>query len=125
MQSKIDISEAEYEVMLVLWNKPELTSKLILENLDKAWQLTTLNTLLNRLVKKQVVAYTKSGREYIYHPLVAKEHYVEQESQDFVQKLFGGSLSPLVAHFSKSQKLQQKDIDALKKLIEEWEDDND
>ena len=125
MVSKVEISEAEFEIMEILWVRSPQTSKELLECLKKNWRLTTLNTLLGRLAKKGAVTYSKSGREYLYTPLVDRESYVKQESQNFLQKVFDGRLSPLVAHFSKHQPLEKNDIEALKKLIDEWENEHE
>jgi len=125
MTKEIDISEAEFEVMKAIWQNNPATAKDLLKNLDKDWHLKTLNTLLGRLVKKGALSYEKSGREYIYSPLIEQDSYIKQKSKSFLHKLFGGRLSPLVAHFSKHDDLRQEDIDALKKLIDDWESKND
>lgn len=125
MVDKVEISEAEFEVMEILWVRSPQTSKELLKSLKKNWRLTTLNTLLGRLAKKGAVTYSKSGREYLYTPLVDRESYVKQESQNFLQKVFDGRLSPLVAHFSKHLPLEKNDIEALKKLIDKWENEHE
>jgi len=125
MSKEIDISDAEFEVMQVLWQYNPATAKIMLQRLERDWHLKTLNTLLSRLVKKGAISFSREGREYLYTPLIERDSYIQRQSQNFLQKAFGGRLSPFVAHFSKHDSLEQEDIDALKKLIDDWESDNE
>jgi predicted transcriptional regulator len=121
---KIDISDAEYLVMSVVWANHPATAKQLFEHLNNEWHIKTLNTLLNRLVKKGALAYTKSGRQFVYSPLLEKKQYTHQKSKNFLETLYGGKLSPLVAQFAEQESLIEEDIEALKKLIDDWEKKN-
>ncbi|WP_286234954.1 BlaI/MecI/CopY family transcriptional regulator [Thalassotalea sediminis] len=125
MKKDIDITEAELQVMQVLWKKNPLTAKALLMLLETEWHLKTLNTLLSRLVNKGILSYSKSGREYLYTPMVEQESYAQQQSKRFLHKVFDGQFSPFVAHFAKHESLKEDDIQALKQLIDDWEKDND
>lgn len=119
----MDISNAECEVMNVLWDESPLAASQIIERLNqhKPWHEKTVKTLLNRLVKKGVLSFQKDSRRYIYSPLVARNQYQRKQSQSLISKLFGGRVSPLVASFAESDNLAKDDVEALKKLIEQWE----
>ncbi|MFC3094118.1 BlaI/MecI/CopY family transcriptional regulator [Alteromonas sediminis] len=123
----MDISKTELDVMQVIWDNAPATAEEIIQRLnkDKEWHEKTVKTLLNRLVKKGALSFNKVGRVYEYYPLVSQQTYQEEETQSFIQRLFRGRLSPLVAGFAKKEELSKEDIAALKKLIEQWEQKND
>ncbi|NMP31969.1 BlaI/MecI/CopY family transcriptional regulator [Thalassotalea sp. M1531] len=122
-----DISNAELEVLGVLWQQSPLSANEIIERLNeqREWHEKTVKTLLNRLVKKEAIGFEKEQRRYQYYPLIAQENYQQQASQSLVQRLFSGKVSPLVAGFAKNNQLQKDDIESLKALIDEWEQEND
>ena len=115
------ISDAESLVMEVLWEKNPATSDDVVAELSKTtdWQEPTIKTLLNRLLKKRAIAAVRDGRRYLYRPLLKREDYVDAASTTLLDRLFGGRVAPLVAHFSDRRKLTKKDIAELKRLIEE------
>ena len=90
---------------------------------QNGWSGVTVKTLLNRLMKKQAITAAKEGRRYLYSPTIPRETYVNAESENLINRLFGGRIAPLVTHFSERQKLSADDIAELKKLIEEIEND--
>ena len=90
---------------------------------QQQWQESTIKTLLNRLLKKGAVHATKEGRRYIYAPVLTREQWLSSESDGLLNRLFGGKVAPLVAHFSKHRKLSKKDIADLKRLIQELDHD--
>ncbi len=119
------ISEAEAVVMEVLWRSAPRSAEDILAEVGEAqqWQEGTVKSLLNRLLKKKAVKAERDGRRYLYSPLLLREKYVHQTSKSLLDRLFGGRVAPLVAHFSEQQKLTRKDIAELKKLLQELGDE--
>ena len=115
------ISDAESVVMDVLWSKHPLSSEEVVAALAKStdWQEPTVKTLLNRLLKKHAIAAVRDGRRYLYRPLLERADYVHSESKGLLDRLFGGRVAPLVAHFSERSKLSKRDIVELKRLIKE------
>jgi BlaI family penicillinase repressor len=124
---KPDISNAEFDVLDVLWNGYPATSSDIIERLNqhKEWHEKTVKTLLGRLVKKGVLDYEKHQRKYLYRPLIAREDYTKKETETFVSRLFKGKIAPLVAGFANHNSLSKQDVEELKSLIQQWEKDND
>ena len=124
---KADISNAEFEVLDVLWDDYPATSSDIVERLNqkKPWHDKTVKTLLSRLVKKGVVDFDKAQRQYLYRPLIAREDYTKKEATSFVSRIFKGKVAPLVAGFANQNFLSQQDVDELKALIRQWEQNND
>ncbi|GHE87671.1 BlaI/MecI/CopY family transcriptional regulator [Thalassotalea profundi] len=118
-----EISKTEFEVLEVLWQKQPASANEIIESLNqvKEWHDKTVKTLLNRLVKKQAIAFEVDQRRYLYYPLIERESYMAKESKSIVERMFSGRVSPLVAGFAKHNQLAKDDIDELKKIISAWE----
>ena len=113
------ISEAESRVMDVLWCKAPQASEDIVAAVqrDSDWHEKTIRTLLGRLLGKGAVSAEKDGRRYLYTPVLTREQWQSQESRSLLDRVFGGKLSPLLAHFSEHEKLGAKDIAELRKLL--------
>lgn len=118
----ISISDAESQVMEVLWRAPGpvVAEQVVVALLEtQHWQTATVKTLLNRLLKKGAIAAQKDGRRFLYHAVLQREAWLARESESLVQRLFGGRIAPLVAHFGSRRKLSPADIQELRKLIDE------
>jgi predicted transcriptional regulator len=113
------ISEAEHAVMEVLWDTAPLTAQDVAERVDPArgWSGNTVKTLLARLLGKGAVAYDADGRRYLYRPAIERADYVSGESQRLIDRLFGGRLSPLVAHLAERDELTPADIAEIEALL--------
>jgi predicted transcriptional regulator len=122
--SRADISEAESLVMQQLWNRSPQSAESIHDSLgpDAGWQVATVKTLLNRLLKKGAVRANKDGRRFLYEPLLERDQWLLQESSGLLQRLFDGRIAPLVAHFSRHRRLSARDVRDLKRLLQEIED---
>ncbi len=115
------ISEAESRIMEVLWDRQPLTAEEVIAALAEreAWQEPTIKTLLNRLLKKGAISAERDGRRYQYRPLVQRADYVHEESRSLLDRLYGGQVSALVAHFSQNKALSKQEVDEIRALIEE------
>ena len=114
------ISEAESRVMEVLWQQSPQTSEEIIASLlqPTGWHEKTIKTLLNRLLGKGAISAQKEGRRYLYTPRLHREDWQQHESRSLLDRVFGGKVAPLLAHFSQHEKLSAKDIAELRKLID-------
>lgn len=120
----MQISDAESVVMQALWRESPLAAEDVVAVVaaDQGWQEATVKTLLNRLLKKGAISAEREGRRYLYAPVLKREDWLRQESQGLLDRLFGGRVAPLVAHFSEQQKLSKKDVAELRRLLEELDD---
>jgi BlaI family penicillinase repressor len=121
----VPISDAESLVMDVLWRgRPGMPAEEVIAALvsEQRWQEATIKTLLNRLLKKGALSASKDGRRYLYSAVLKRDQWVSSESTSMLERLFGGRVAPLVAHFGKHRKLSPADIAELKKLVEELGD---
>jgi BlaI family transcriptional regulator, penicillinase repressor len=118
------ISETEWEVMKVVWARTSCSAGeviTVLVNADPSWHPKTIKTFLNRLVGKKALGFQKEGRAYLYRPLVTERECVSAASETFLERVFGGALQPMLAHFVERKKLSTEEIRELKKLLEEKE----
>ena len=116
------ISDAELEVMEALWSsRRRLTATEVAERIpsERGWSLATVKTMLSRLSAKGAISFTEEGRRYLYAAAIARDSYVGRESRRFVDQLFGGRLSPLVARLAEEQALDDEDIAAIEKILKE------
>ena len=115
------ISDAELDLMEVLWASAEpLTSAEVAERLEeRGWSLATIKTMLSRLIAKGAISHREDGRRFLYSPAIEREAYVGSESRRFVDRLFGGRLSPLVARLAEEDALDAKDIAEIEALLKE------
>lgn len=116
------ISEAELEVMKVLWSNSPLTANEVIHALegDMEWKPKTIRTLLNRLVQKNAIAFHHdTGSVYAYYPLVSQDAYLEVETKSFLQRFYGAALKPLLVNFLKEEKLTSEEINELKRILDD------
>ena len=113
------IGEAEYAVMAVLWDQAPLTAAEVAERVpqERGWSLTTVKTMLGRLLAKGVLTHEEEGRRYLYRPAIARDDYAAQESTRLIDRLFGGKVTPLVAQLAERDRLTERDIAEIEALL--------
>lgn len=118
--SNIAISDAEWQVMQVIWSRGKATAAEVIDELsyDIDWSHRTIRTLLSRLVDKGVLETTADGNRYIYKPLISKQKCVRSESRSFLQRVFGGNSAELLVHFAQDAHITPEEIDALKRILD-------
>lgn len=118
------ISETEWEVMRAVWQGHPCAAREVIKRLaraDSTWHPKTAKTLLSRLVAKRALACKQEGRAYLYRPLVSEADCQVHASESFVERVFGGSLRPMLAHFVERRKLSPVEIRELRQLLEREE----
>lgn len=120
------ISEAESQIMDVLWSKgPQGADEIAVEiGIEAGWSEATIRTLINRLIKKEAIRPERHGRRATYHPLVTRDDYISVESETFLNRMFEGRLAPLVAHFSDKGKLTDEEVRMLRGIVERITDED-
>ena len=114
------ISEAEWEVMKVLWESSPRTANNIVKELSGKthWKRETIRTLINRLVGKKVLNFEKKGRQYHYSPRLSEAECIKAETESFVKRFGAGSIEPMLATFVEEKKLSADKIDRLKRILD-------
>ncbi|MDO5554974.1 MAG: BlaI/MecI/CopY family transcriptional regulator [Planctomycetia bacterium] len=115
------ITEAEWEVMNVLWSEGPSPTRKIHASLSrrKQWAINTVKTLLLRLVHKGAVDYDQIGNSYLYKASVSRESMTKREVKEFVDRVFDGSFSPFLAHFVANENFTDEEFDQMQQLISE------
>ena len=113
------ISEGEYAVMEVLWHEAPLTAAEVASRVpaEREWSLATVKTMLSRLLAKNLLSHEEDGRRYLYKPAIRREDYVAEESGRLIDRMFGGSVSPLVAQLAARDRLTPQDISEIEALL--------
>lgn len=114
--SGFKISDAELEVMRILWREKQAVSfrdiRIELSN-KMGWEKSTIATLLRRLQKKGAISIQEKEVHY-YMPKIAKEDYIMSKKRSLIDKLYDGSTKNFVAALCQSGELTEADIDELK-----------
>ena len=119
MKALPQISEAEFQVMKIVWEHAPVSTNQVTEYLVRTtkWSPKTIQTMLKRLVQKKALTYDKEGRVFIYTPLIGHEDYVNQESRHFLQRFYNGNVVSMVTAFLDMEELSQQEVDELKELL--------
>ncbi|UNK16011.1 BlaI/MecI/CopY family transcriptional regulator [Paenibacillus sp. N3/727] len=124
------VTDAELEIMRVLWVNPDCPSSGVVRQMAEkmGWSPNTTRTLLNRLVQKEAVgAKLEKGskRTQLFYPIISEQEYLRSETTSFMKKLYGGALKPMLANFLEDKKLNAQEIEDLKALFDENRGDGD
>lgn len=120
MNTTPSISEAEFQVMKVIWEKSPVSTTEVVTELEKTtdWKPKTIQTLLSRLVKKDVLSFKREGRVFVYTPLVKESDYLSQESDSFLKRFYNGTLNAMVVNFLDQDRLSDDEIERLREILE-------
>lgn len=119
MASLPQISEAEYEVMKVVWKYFPISTNDITEHLTQttSWSPKTIQTLIKRLTTKGALTYEKQGRLFVYTPLVAEAEYLNQESHSFLKRYYDGNITSMLSAYLEKEQLSDDEIGTLRSLL--------
>ena len=113
------ISEAEFEVMKIVWKYAPINTNEITEKLleTTSWSAKTIQTLIKRLVTKGALTYQKQGRVFVYTPLVGEGEYVNQKSRSFLKRFYDGDISAMLSAYLENNQLSEEEIRHLRSLL--------
>lgn len=119
MKTLPQISEAEFEVMKIVWKHAPINTNEITERLTKTtnWSPKTIQTLIKRLVTKGALTYEKQSRIFVYTPLIKEQEYIGQESHNFLERYYDGNITAMLSAYIKNDKLSEAEIDTLRSLL--------
>ena len=118
--SNKNITDSEYSIMKILWDSGEkmTVSDVVSALSGNEWTPSTVSTFLPRLLKKGAVSCDKRGKTNLYYPAIAENDYNLCETENFLSKMYKGSVKNLVAALYENKKLSNDDIDDLKKMFD-------
>lgn len=119
MKSSIRITNAEWEVMTVVWESAPVAASKVVEALEskRQWTSATVRTLLRRLVNKGALEQQQQGIRYIYHPRVTMAECVRRESESFLDRVLGRTPSATVLQLVSKADLSKADIEELRRIL--------
>lgn len=119
MSTLPQISEAEFEIMKIVWKHAPISTNEITERLTTTttWSPKTIQTLIKRLVNKRALTYEKQSRVFIYTPLVQKSEYIGHESNSFLERYYNGDITAMLSTYIENDKLSETDIDTLRSIL--------
>jgi len=130
--NQLKISEAESQVMAAVWAGSEAGEggagvEQILAGPGAAndWGEATVRTLIHRLIRKGALRSDRRGASVVYAPLISREAWMTSESQGLLDRLFGGQLAPLVAHFARQRAMAPEDLARLRRLVADMDADEE
>lgn len=119
MADKPKISDAEWQVMRILWKKSPITVKEVIEILSKktTWKSETIRTLVNRLAKKKAIGFEKKGRRHYFYPMLSQEECVKADADSFLTRAGATMLKPILTAFIENEHLSDKEVEELQRIL--------
>ncbi len=113
------LSDSEWEVMKVLWERGPSASRDVYAHLadTQPWAKGTVKTLLRRMVQKGWLSYTRVGNSFLYRAAVPRQKGLRSAIRRFSERVLGGALSPFVAYYAEEKRLTPEDVAELEKLL--------
>ena len=120
MKNLPQISDAEFEVMNIIWKYAPINTNDIVEQLskNKSWNPKTIQTMLFRLEKKGVITHEKESRVFVYSPRIKKDAYLERVRDTFINRFFDGALNQMVVSYLNKNELTSKEIEDLQAILD-------
>ena len=120
MNEIVRLPDTELEIMKAIWESGETLStsevKTLLEK-HRPWNVSALQTLLNRLIDRGFLESYKEGKNRFYTPLIAEKDYLAVENRTFLEKVNDCSVTKLVASLFDSHSISEADLDELAAFI--------
>ncbi len=117
----MQISDAEWVVMNLIWESQPVDARLVMDELGGAngWSDATVKTMLHRLVKKGALTHKADGKRYLYRAKVRRGDCVRKASRSFLDRVFGGQAAPALLHLVKTAQLSAEEVAEIRALLDE------
>src|SRR5215210_6644336 len=120
-----NLTPLELEIMHVLWETGPANVQVVQQKLERDLAYTTVQTMLNILLRKGKVKRTLKDRAYFYKPSVTRQKVISKQVTDVIDRLFGGSAESLVMSLVETKHLTPAKLARLQKLVAEVQEDSD
>ena len=121
MKPKQTLTPLELEIMQVLWDSGASTVADVVPRLRAELAYTTVQTMLNVLLRKGKVERTQEGRAFRYRPVVSRERASGSAVEDLVKRVFGGSAEAMVMSMLQTRQISATQLQKLAKKIADAE----
>ena len=128
MNEQYEITEAELEIMQVLWKNKRGNLTTIMEELSKKSKneernKNTIKTLIHRLIQKGAIESQKvNNKEVEYIPKINEKKFIAKESNSFLDKFFNGNTEKLLLNFVENKKVTKNELQKLIDILEQDEE---
>jgi BlaI family transcriptional regulator, penicillinase repressor len=116
-----NLGRVQLRIMQFLWQHKRATAREITDALNSAESTahSTVQTLLRTLEEKGAISHEADGRTFVFFPLVEEDKYKRTAARDLMERAFGGSVSSLVAHLLKNERVSRKELAEIRRLIDD------
>lgn len=123
MEEPVELSDAEWLIMNLVWERQPLMAQEIIAELKEpsGWSPATIRTMLHRLIKKGALDYQSEGNRYLYRAAVRRADCIRRAAKSFLDRVFDGEAAPLLAHFVRTTRFTPEELSALRKLLDQKE----
>lgn len=123
MNSKVKVTNSEWYVMSCLWTESPLPLMQLVPLLKESvgWSKSTSATMVRRMTEKKLIGYHEQGKTKYFYPKVKKEDVVVQETRDFLQRIYDGSVGMMMSALVRQNDLSLDDIHELQKILRDAE----
>jgi BlaI family transcriptional regulator, penicillinase repressor len=118
---KTQISNAEWEVMRLVWEKAPVPASDIVAQLQTRhdWQASTVRTLIGRLVKKRALRALRDGKRFLFSARLGKDECIQKESRSLAERVFGGEPAAMLIHLVKATPFTSQELSELRQILDE------
>lgn len=126
-KSQPEILETEWDILEALWQAERATARQVTEALvgRRGWAYSTVKTLLDRMVEKDLVVARQVGNVWEYTPAMPRQKAQRWAWRRFVDMAFGGAIAPTLAFVARETRLSKEDRLELKELLRRLERESD
>lgn len=119
MKEEIKVTNSEWYVMNCLWEKSHLSLMQLVPLLKESagWSKSTSATMVRRMTEKDLIGYEENGKTKYFFPKVKKQDVVVQETRDFLQRIYDGSVGMMMSALVRQNDLAQEDILELQEIL--------
>lgn len=127
MKNVIMLQPSEWVIMEKLWEKNPKTIMQLYHELKEnpGWSKSTVNTLLGRMVKKEILYYEEGAKAKQYYPNVSRDDVAIKETENLIERVYKGSVSMMLSTLIRNNNLNEDDIKELYQILGEAVDKND
>lgn len=123
MEQGVNITEAEWKIMEFIWDNSGVTMSQIRKAFEETgWSDSTIKTLVLRLTRKGALRLEGKSRNNKYFAAVRADECRKQETKNFLDRIFNGSVKMMVSNLVEDSSLSKEDVDELMSIIDKMED---
>ena len=119
----IILQQSEWILIEQLWENGYMTIMQLFHALevDPGWSKSTVNTMLKRMMDKEIISYHEGEKARLYYPLISRDEAALAETESLLDKIYDGSVSMMMSTLVKKKKISKEEIDELYGILKELE----